>query len=70
MGSKKKRKQVDPMVQTQEYIDFLKRALNSENFKREVEEDETGKKKEKYEKYKRKLEREKLRMKFLKMDKK
>ena len=66
----KKRKQVDPMVQTQEYIDFLKRALNSENFKREVEEDETGKKKEKYEKYKRKLEREKLRMKFLKMDKK
>ncbi len=70
MGSKKKKKQVDPMVQTQEYIDFLKRALASENFKREVEEDETGKKKEKYEKYKRKLEREKLRMKFLKMDNK
>ena len=70
MGSKKKKKQVDPMVQTQEYINFLKRALNSENFKREVEEDDTGKKKEKYEKYKRKLEREKLRMKFLKMDKK
>ena len=49
-------------------MDFLKRALASENFKREIEEDTTGKKQEKYDKYKRKLEREKLRLKFLKMD--
>jgi len=30
MASKKKNKKVDPMVQTQEYIDFLKRAIDSE----------------------------------------
>jgi hypothetical protein len=70
MASKKKKKQVDPIQQTEEYIAFLRRALASENFKREVEEDETGKKKKKYEKYERSLEKEKLRLKFLKMDRK
>lgn len=69
MASKKKKKQKDPIEQTEEYLAFLKRALNSENFKREVEEDETGKKRAKYEKYERAYEKEKLRLKFLKMDK-
>ena len=70
MASKKKNKKIDPITQTEEYIEFLKRALNSENFKRECVEDETGKKQDKYDKYKRKFEREKLRLKFLKMYKK
>ena len=68
MSKKKKKPKLSDIEQTQQYMDFLERALASENFKREVKEDETGAKKAKYEKYKRKLERERLRMKFLKMD--
>ena len=68
MSKKYKKPKLSEVEQTEQYMDFLKRALASENFKREIEEDETGKKQEKYDKYKRKLEREKLRLKFLKMD--
>jgi|TARA_B110000259_G_C13951793_1_gene377093 hypothetical protein len=68
MSKKYKKPKLSEVEQTEQYMDFLKRALASENFKREIEEDTTGKKQEKYDKYKRKLEREKLRLKFLKMD--
>ena len=70
MAKKKKfkKEKLSPQEQTKQYIEFLERALDSENFKRECIEDETGKKQEKYDKYKRKLERERLRMNFLKMD--
>ena len=68
MGKKKKYKPKTEEEQTAEYIAFLERALASENFKKEIEEDDTGKKQIKYDKYKRSLERERLKAKFKKMD--
>ncbi len=69
MGKKKKKIKLTEEEQSKQYIEFLERALASENFKREILEDETGKKQEKYDKYKRKLEKERLLVKFRKMKK-
>ena len=67
--AKKKKIKLTEEEQSKQYIEFLERALASENFKREILEDETGKKQEKYDKYKRKLEKERLLVKFRKMKK-
>ena len=69
MGKKKKKIQLSAEEQSDQYIEFLQRALASENFKQEILDDETGKKQEKYDKYKRKLEKERLLVKFRKMKK-
>lgn len=68
MSKKKKIKKLTPEQETAKYVAFLERALASENFKKEIEEDETGKKQIKYDKYKRSLEKERLKAKFKKMD--
>ena len=47
----KKNKIDDHIKQSEDYIEFLKKALNSENFKRECKEDDIGIKQLKYEKY-------------------
>ena len=68
MSKKYKKPKKSEEEQTAEYVAFLERYLNSENVKREIAEDTTGEKQIKYDKHKRKLERERLRQKFKKMD--
>lgn len=56
--SKKKTKQ-ELIEQEESYVDFLKKKLNSENYKSNVS-------KEEYEKEKKKYDKAKLKLKFLK----
>lgn len=63
-----KSKKVDPIEQSEKFIEFLKKALNSENFKNEAKHDPIQK--AKYEKMQRQYDKEKLKLKFLNIDKK
>ncbi len=66
MASKKKKQEVDNVKQSEDFIAFMRRALASENFKAKAASD--PKKKKEYEKMEKRLEKEKLILKFLKMD--
>lgn len=57
----KTKKKIDPIVETENYIEFLKKKLNSENYKNNVS-------KEEYDKEKAKYDKAKLKLKFLKDD--
>jgi hypothetical protein len=62
MSSKAKNKaKKDPILETETYIEFLKKRLKSENYKNNVSEEEYKKETAKYEKAK-------LKLKFLKQD--
>ena len=57
--SKKKKSKYDPIEHEEKYVAFLKKKLQSENFKQNVS-------KEEYEKTKKKYDKAKLKLKFLK----
>lgn len=59
----KKKIKIDPIIETENYIEFLKKRLNSENYKDNVSADE-------YKKEKSKFDKAKLKLKFLLLDKK
>lgn len=54
-----KKNKIDPIKQEEDYVAFLKKRLESENFKKSVS-------KEEYEKTKAKYDKAKLKLKFLK----
>ena len=58
--SKKKKLKFDPIEHEENYVAFLKKKLQSENFKQNVS-------KEEYEKTKKKYDKAKLKLKFLKV---
>lgn len=51
----KNKKKIDPVDETENYIEFLKKKLNSENYKNNVSKEEYNKEKAKYDKAKLKL---------------
>ena len=59
MSGKKRKSKFDPIEHEENYVAFLKKKLQSENFKQNVS-------KEEYEKSKKKYDKAKLKLKFLK----
>ena len=53
--AKKNKKAKDPIKETEEYLEFLKKRLESKNYKSNVSEEEYKKTKEKYDKAKLRL---------------
>jgi len=64
MASKKKNKLKDPIEESENFLAFLKKALNSERFKEEAKNDPIQM--VKYKKMQNQYEKEKLKLKFLK----
>lgn len=64
MASKKKNKIKDPIEESENFLEFLKKALNSERFKTEAKNDPIQM--AKYQKMQGQYDKEKLKLKFLK----